>query len=100
MGSEKHPGIELGAASWRGAEHGFVGDVLEAAAQLGRSEEAELWAQCAAGQVLTATWGRGPASGAPAAVLELALSPLPAARSHHPLLWPVPGTAGRFVICF
>lgn len=34
MGSEKHPGIELGAASWRGAEHGFVGDVLEAACGL------------------------------------------------------------------
>lgn len=40
-----------------------MGDVLEDGVQLDESEEAELWVEC--GQVLSATWGRGPASGGP-----------------------------------
>ena len=107
VGSEEDPGAEqaAGGAGWRGTDDGFVGDVLEASAQLDRSEEAECWARRAAGQVLPARSVRGSDSGA---VLDLAwagephCSQLPAlpARSHHPLGWSVLGTADRFLIRF
>ena len=86
VGSEEDPGTEqdAGAASWRGTGDGFVGDVLEDGVQLDKSEEAELWVECVAGQVLSARLVRGPDSGA---VLELAVAEEP----HHSQLPALPG---------
>lgn len=48
MGSEEDPEREqdAGAASWRGTDDGFMGDVLEDSIQLDKSEEAELCSMC------------------------------------------------------
>lgn len=66
VGSEEDPGAEQDAraASWRGADDGFVGDVLQDGIQLDMSEEAELQVECAAGQVLSVRLVRGLVSGA------------------------------------
>lgn len=106
VGSEEDPGTEqdAGAASWRGAEDGFAGDVLADSIQLGRSEEAERWVKCVAGQVLAA-----PLSGAltvelcwswpwQKSVISPSCLPCLAARSHCPLWRSVLGTAGGFLI--
>lgn len=78
VGSEEDPGTEqdAGAASWRGIDDGFVSDVLEDGVQLDTSEEAELWVECAAGQVLSArsVWGPDSRAGR-----GRRASPLPAA---------------------
>lgn len=84
VGSEEDPGTEqdAGTASWRGTDDGFAGDVLEDAVQLDKSEEAELWVECVAGQVLSARSVSGPDSGT---VLELA------AERYHSQLPVLPG---------
>lgn len=108
MGSEEDPGTEqdAGAGSWRWTDEGFSGDVLEDGVELSKSEEAELWVECIAGQVLSARPVRGPDSGS---VLQLAWQksittpsclPCLAAKYRHLLWWSVLGTADRFLIHF
>lgn len=86
MGSEEDPGTEqdAGAGSWRWADEDFSGDVLEDGVELGKSEEAELWVECVAGQLLSARPVRGPDSGS---VLQLAM----AEEHHHSQLPALPG---------
>lgn len=79
-----------------------MGEVLEDAVQLDRSEEAELWVECVAGQVLLPHEARALPVGAwcscagAAHVTTPSCLPCLAARSHHPQFWHVPGAAGRF----
>lgn len=86
VGSEDDPGTEQDAraADWRGTDDGFVGDALEGGVRLDKSEEAELWVECAAGQIQSAGLSRDLNNGA---LLELAV----AEERHHSQLPALPG---------